>query len=426
MLIASGWRKAVVVLVMGAGLMAFLLPTDTQAQQQCIRRQETTVFGTWISPNIELTEKTKRFVEYAPAGIGFGVASMRLLLKDGGGTSTRWTLTIRDSQYRVLISLGPGDLAVPPGGGDKQRWTGLLTEGVVKLDLTTNDGGTVRLKIAIGLLYPPASQGERQFSVQGPEETWKPLYSSTHSVAKQVGDSVGMLAGAAQAGSHKVSWCCSGVMLSPSIFLTNWHCGGMSGLQDAEYWGKDICRNTIVDLSWDDKDLRRQFACAAVLLVNRPLDFALLRIEPIIGAGQLMGQPRPAELAPGKALGKNDEIFMVHHALCLGKLVSDKCYVDASKRPPWRQPTAQSGEESIADDPDPGFTHLCDTEPGASGAPVFDSDGKVVGLHHLGFDLDAQCVPDKRNKAVKIKEILKVIKRDAPTVAAEIGIPDAL
>jgi hypothetical protein len=32
------------------------------------------------------------------------------------------------------------------------------------------------------------------------------------------------------------------------------------------------------------------------------------------------------------------------------------------------------------------FQHFCDTEGGSSGAPVFSSDGKVIGIHHFGFD----------------------------------------
>ncbi len=379
------------------------------------------MFGTWIAPNFSINEKyPNAFPEYP---LDSGVEAVRLLLKVQGGTSTRWTLTFRDPQYRVLLSLGPSDFTVPLGGGPAQRWTGLLKTGLLKLNLTSHDGRDVEVKVASGLAYPKAGPGDRQFSVQGPKETWEPLYKSGDVIAKQVGDSVGFLASAGQVGAQKASWCCSGVMLSSDIFLTNWHCGGAPGFQDTDYWGQDVCANTLVDLSWDDSLLRRQFACKTVLLLNRPLDFALLRLEPIVGTGNTSGEPRPAALAgnPANGLKKDDQLFMVHHAVCKEKLVSNKCYVKSAARSPWRSPTGQTGENAIAGSAATDFTHSCDTEPGASGAPVFNVDGKIVGLHHLGFEYDNQCKPDKDNKAVHIEQILEVILREKPEIAREIG-----
>src|SRR5262249_31995994 len=69
------------------------------------------------------------------------------------------------------------------------------------------------------------------------------------------------------------------------------------------------------------------------------------------------------------------------------------------------------------------FEHSCDTEGGSSGAPVFDEQYSLIGLHHHGFDLDAAtCEPkDKVNKAVRVQAILDQLKSDKPALFAEIS-----
>ncbi|MGB2200275.1 MAG: trypsin-like serine peptidase [Pseudooceanicola atlanticus] len=45
-----------------------------------------------------------------------------------------------------------------------------------------------------------------------------------------------------------------------------------------------------------------------------------------------------------------------------------------------------AGETRIAGrGPETDFTHTCDTAGGSSGAPIFDVTGRLVGLHHFGF-----------------------------------------
>jgi V8-like Glu-specific endopeptidase len=67
------------------------------------------------------------------------------------------------------------------------------------------------------------------------------------------------------------------------------------------------------------------------------------------------------------------------------------------------------------------ITHRCDTEPGASGAPVFDANGRLIALHHLGFKRNDRCEPlDRVNKAVEIRHILNHVKMTAADIYEEI------
>jgi hypothetical protein len=198
--------------------------------------------------------------------------------------------------------------------------------------------------------------------------------------------------------------------------LTNWHCGGVVGMPEQSYWGNDVCANTLVDLGWDDGVVSRQYHCAEVLVKDRRLDFALIRLRPVVGFGGVVGEPLHAQLALEKVSALT-ELFIVHHAMCKPKLLSMQCRIVSKAYTNWMDTSTQTD-----------FSHDCDTEPGASGAPVFDNDGRIVGLHHLGFTRDDQCNPlDKINKAVQIQEIVRSIKGDElkrakPNLAVELGL----
>jgi hypothetical protein len=108
-----------------------------------------------------------------------------------------------------------------------------------------------------------------------------------------------------------------------------------------------------------------------------------------------------------------EEIFVVHHAQCFEKLVSKDCQVKKDSFQGW---TAKSDKTD--------FTHDCNTESGASGAPVFDQNGEVIGLHHVGASSDdgACRVSEGENKAIKLSEIMKDIKCRYHPLAIELGM----
>jgi hypothetical protein len=201
-------------------------------------------------------------------------------------------------------------------------------------------------------------------------------------------------------------------MVTEDLILTNWHCGGSVGMDDNDYWNSDVCANTVVDLGWaagratGQVDLgwaagraARQYYCVAVVAQDKSLDYALLRLAPMIGPGGSSGEP--VAVRTNTELPVQDGIFLVHHARCKPKLLSAPCRILSREYPVW-----PDGQDKA------GFTHDCDTDPGASGAPIFDLSGRLIGLHHFGFKRDKQCNKlDHENKAVKIKEIIESLRQ---------------
>src|SRR5262249_25151525 len=150
------------------------------------------------------------------------------------------------------------------------------------------------------------------------------------------GDAVGMLVSGhwdAQTGK-KDSWCCSGVMIASDLMLTNWHCGGAVGMAEQSYWNSDVCMNTLVDLGWDDGVVSRQYNCTGVPIKDRRLDFALIRVQPVVGYGGAAGEPVHVRLAPANVAELSD-LFIVHHAMCKPKLLSAQCRVVAKSYNNW-------------------------------------------------------------------------------------------
>jgi hypothetical protein len=235
---------------------------------------------------------------------------------------------------------------------------------------------------------------------------------------RQAAEAVGMMVtGAqtldAQGVARKGTWCCSGAMLTSDIYITNWHCGGTSGVPDEGYWNDQVCANTVLDLGWHSGvPARRQYACERVLHQNKRLDYALLRVRPIVGPGAATGRALPVKISTD--LPSGNQVFMVHHAQCKPKLVSfNRCDISGRSHRAWTDPT------SLTSGPD--LTHTCDTEPGASGAPVFDTSGRMIALHHVGFQQGGpQCESDKLNKAVTMASIMADLQTAKPTLHAEI------
>jgi hypothetical protein len=93
-------------------------------------------------------------------------------------------------------------------------------------------------------------------------------------------------------------------------------------------------------------------------------------------------------------------VGVIHHPEAHQKRISLNCPIVDVAVAGWRGT------------PDQRFTHQCDTEGGSSGAPVFDVNGDVVGLHHHGFAINPQTcsADDKLNKAVRIDAIVAWLK----------------
>ncbi|WP_295578701.1 serine protease [uncultured Lamprocystis sp.] len=162
------------------------------------------------------------------------------------------------------------------------------------------------------------------------------------------------------------------------------------------------------NFSWDGDGNGQEYQCNAVLATSRELDFALLRIAPLAGAGPV----RPARLvASGSSTTNRDNLRLIHHMACLPKQLSDRCTVLRTPAPGW-----------IAESGDVRLYHDCGSNPGSSGAPLFDREGAVAALHHQGRDLDQQtCKPiDNVNKAIRIQAILKSLCAANPALGARL------
>jgi hypothetical protein len=148
------------------------------------------------------------------------------------------------------------------------------------------------------------------------------------------------------------------------------------------------------------------------------LDYAVLRLRPVIGGtGRVEGFAYPKISSAAIEVGAGLQV--IHHAKCSPKLLSTNCSVSATKYQSWLVGRKSNVDKDVPTDAE--ITHTCDTEPGASGAPVFDLGGQLIALHHLGFARDEKCKPtDRVNKAVELRHILSDIRRKRLDIFNEI------
>jgi hypothetical protein len=336
-----------------------------------------------------------------------GAKYLRVRIRLQPPVACQWNLTVRDGRYRVVEVLSPRDFSAPGVAGAQSRWTSRIPGGTGFLDF---EGCETSPFPGIGydqyIVMPDQSEGTFYSSQNPNDPQFHPLYESVGEKNKPLGDFVGFLMG-----SHEFqSWACSGVMVASDLFLTNWHCGkpNDASFPDANVWGEQIKNDTVIDLSWDDDALSREYSVVEVIEKDKDLDFALLRVQAVNSSSEA----RFATLKLGK-LASNENIVIVHHPAGRQKQISSgiQCKVVSPSRESW-----------IDRKPEVDFTHRCDTESGSSGAPIFNESGEVVGIHHRGFTYDNNCKSDKLNKAVNIEKIYNFIKAKSADVAARLRI----
>jgi V8-like Glu-specific endopeptidase len=394
-------------------------PAAAQADACATPVEAATKFGTIEDPQLVLDATTKLRPLPKP---DFEMRYAMLRLKASGTAQGDWLLTLRDGSFKVLALLSADDFANAPNRG---IWTNRLEAGEIFLDLFIGDPQNSNVRITVDeALMMPAKVGTdvARYSWRGAAATYESLYMpkrftpgiDARQKLQRLGDRVGFIVGMARPSDNsQISWCCSGVMLTDDIFLTNWHCGGWSQhFPENSVWSTDVCNTTFVDLSWDEDRVGREYNCATVIRTERQkqLDYTLVRLAPIANAAGIA--PGPSLRISQSAVALGDELRMIHHAECKKKLVSYDCHV---KNAAWPGRKLIEGEDPLTD-----FAHDCDTESGSSGAPVFDMSGALVGLHRAGHEPKAGGGCDGQNKAVHIMRILEDIKSSQPTIYEEI------
>lgn len=393
---------------------AFLACASPSAGEECLPTRSATELGNIFTLSQHRLSRDEPFDRLAHPQAAGAPRYLRAIIEVVGDKNGAWTLDIRDPALHVLQTLGPRDFASNP-----RRWTDRLPFREIFVDLNTRmkpEELTVRITEYFVI---PDKLAPTFYSVQGDIATWAPLYERDDTEKNvlpaslvRLGDSVGMLLVPIEGKMQS----CTGFAVTRDLLLTNWHCGptlvpsgdGLKEIPDL-FWSNDMCRRVLIDFSWDDDRISRDFECDAVVERNQELDYALLRIAPVSASSAL----KPVRLATARP-GSDSRVSIIHHPLAEQKRVSRECPLGPNlSRASWR-----------GDIPATEFEHLCDTEGGSSGAPVFDETGAVVGLHHLGFDRDrvtCELLPNipKVNKAVWIDFIVADLKKKGVTLSLD-------
>lgn len=333
------------------------------------------------------------------ATVGEPARHVRVLVAVSGVAPAPWILVVRDAKQRVVQVLRNSDFMM-----QSERWTVRVSGGIAQFDLYAPPTDTLRIRLRDYILMPEGA-AHPLYSARDPSApAYRFLYeASVDASTRRLGDAVGLLTSS----FGQTSWCCSGVLIAPDLFLTNWHCGAPTVDHPEEVWSRTVCSNSFVDMSWDDDpsapdDRAREYRCTAVVESDRALDFAILRLAPVT-AEPLYDRPAVVAADPPDP----GPVRIIHHPTCLPKRVTTDCVLLQGNSPNWVDPAAASDA-----------LHDCDTERGSSGAPVFDADGRVTALHHRGYELDDTCHPTAyENRAVRLQDILHALRaKNSPVV----------
>lgn len=292
----------------------------------------------------------------------------------------RWTLYVRDKSHRVVDVVTEKHTSATGSA-----WTGRIDlQSSIYFDFLATPPAAATLQVS-RLMLMPTEAINPYYSVQPGQPRFVDLPNAPVA-ARLAGDSVGMLVGS----WDNKGWCCSAVAVGPDLVLTNWHCGGAEKvLAKEQYWQQSVCDRTVFDFSWDGDVHDREFQCKEVLQIDPQTDTALLRVVPRNGNDALRPVRSWSSASTGGALA------MIQHPACRPKQLTQGglCKTAAAR-------IAGSGGVKDAD-----FSHTCDTMSGSSGAPVFDSKFRLVGLHHRGFEAkQGKC--DMINKAIRAETIV--------------------
>lgn len=211
------------------------------------------------------------------------------------------------------------------------------------------------------------------------------------------------------------SWSGTGFMVSPNLLLTNHHVLNSAAVASAAEVAFDYELSAQLVASG-----RKGFATAGRTYTLRPdkvfitspfkggLDYTFVWIDDVaLPEGALIRMERAAF-----AIERNERAFIIHHPNGAPKRVS------------------LDDADIVAARPDSALIHYTsDTEPGSSGAPVFDRSARLVALHHASRNNDEKLtnadglVTDYVNEGIKVSAIaLDLESRCTPETSAMISV----
>lgn len=147
---------------------------------------------------------------------------------------------------------------------------------------------------------------------------------------------------------------CTAFLVDSGRLLTNNHCVPGNG---------DV-REVVLEMGYLSQGGRIQRYGVQIqpIMTDRALDISLLSLE-----GDAADSWGAIEFDP-QAIGPGDDLFIIHHpGGQTMKLSRVGCF---------------SGPQRAL--PNGHFLHQCDTIGGSSGSPIFNMQGRVVGIHHRG------------------------------------------
>lgn len=313
-------------------------------------------------------------------------SAMRLHFRIESAPATpSWAVQVKDSSGRVASIISASMIS------GRDFWSEEIpgTNATVEVITIMEDDPSRRLElkiVEIAKSIPPITPE----SITPPNQL--EVITNQPAAVKTLGRTVARLR---YIGDDGNAYVCTGFLVSRDLFMTNNHCIRTD----------NEMRSGLADFDFDEAGSNQTgLRFKELVLTNAELDFSILRLVNAVPSDR--GFLRLLSAKPAQ----NQNLLIIQH--------------------PGGEPKQVSRQQCIVENPDMAgvspqlsdFSHLCDTKGGSSGSPVIDNtsqDFRVIGLHHLGFDTGNQLLV---NRAVRIGSILELIRRERPSVLAELGI----
>jgi hypothetical protein len=360
-----------------AALLLFLVPVAVNAQNKLkVVREKVLSKGEVILKTYSLFPLEKNIGRVKDQDIIFtGAKTIRLhFVINSAPESPTWAIRVLDREGREVWTYEAkqgqgGDLWSNEVRGDKAIVEVYSVEKDNSLNLSIDRLAVTRTKIF------PQSIKEPNQMVPIAREPSTAIKNLGKSVARLnfIGDEEVLLR---VADEH---YYCTGFLISDDLLITNHHCP-----QTEKEW-----RSTEIFFDYDSETARpKSYRFKEFITANPELDYAIYRLNREV-------TDRPSLLLSSAVPLDGSQLFLIHHPGGKPKYVTkDGCLVQGLN-------VFGTGQEPT------DFGHVCDTEGGSSGSPIFDpSTSRIVGLHHLGYYEDAP-EPEMFNRAVLFRLIIE-------------------